>query len=756
MTPREDEVMQAGLDAASAEGKTPEEARAAKEEEAQVRKWLARIEEAREFDKEIWQEMATDRGYAAGLSAHAVSVNLIGSAVDTMKSTLYARNPDVAVVPARQTSLPTVERPIPPPGPPVNPIEQISGIAAQVSPEGAPPVSLMADPMVQAKVAPLLEKYDADVAEFDAAMAMFNAEMQAYGDEMKNRRLSRETRKRFSETLEILISKSWALADLKTEARVAVGATLTTKIGWMKLAWHEDQGLDPVSNRRLASLQENIRLIDDLRARAKDGQGTENLDALRQETAEAIAALNAAVEVVTARGLVCDSIPPEDMTVPIGVTRVASATASSPWLAQRIFMSCELARREFPEVPDECWKSAQRYSQRKPKMALRVAFEAHPGIEVSSASDASQFTQGPDGMRTEMVSGAEGEFVCIHEVWDKEAGIVRTVCEGVKRYVRPPHAPEISVTRFYPFYNMAFVEADGLRYPQSMVQRSRGLQDEYNARRSSLKAQRDRAKQGILADGSAIDKDEMNKIVSSVEGEITVIDTTGNKPIQNVFMAKPTVQLDPALYEVDSIRRDFEEMWGLQQARMGGVRVEQTATEAEIQDAGFNARITFMREPLETMLNEMSIATAEMLLQRLSLDDAIEYAGPGAVWPEAASVSDLATLVSVTIKAGSTGKPNTSAERNAWAQTMPMMTQLITQIGTLRGAAPTEVADKLEQMADITLRLSGSSIDVEQIIPQESMPNPAQMGMPAPGMEMQAPPPPQGPMGPSAPPSMIE
>ena len=758
-TPREDEIIDTALAAADMDGKTPEEQQAYKEERQQVLRWLERIKEARDFDIDIFREMAVDRAYAAGVSAHEVSINLIGSAIDVMKSFLYARNPDVAVVPARQTSLPSLMRPVAPIEP-VDPTAQLGQMAASVAPEGVPPAALFQSPQVQAQVTPLIQQYQLDLSKYQQDLALFQQEMLAYAQEMQARREAREVRKRFAETLEILISKAWGLADMKGQARVAVGATLTTKIGWMKLAWHEDTGLDPLSVRKLQSLQENIRVIDRLREEAIKGDGgSDNLDRLRQETAEAIAALNAAQEVVTARGLVVDAIPPEDMTVPIGVTRVAAATSSAPWLAHRVFMTLTAARTTFPEVGEEKWKSAQLYSQRKPRMALRVPFEQHPGVEgeggvvVASASDASQFTQGPDGNRTEMTPAADGEFVCIHEIWDKEQGVVRTVCEGLPCYVRPPHAPEISVTRFYPFYEMAFVEADGLRYPQSLVQRSRGLQDEYNGRRSALKRQRARAKQGVLADGSALDKDTMDKITSMADGEIAVIDTVGSKPMQNVFMAKPVVKLDPMLYEVDSIRRDFEEMWGIQQALQGGIQREQTATEADIQQQGFAARTAFMREPLEAMFNEMAPATAEILLQRLSLEDAKSYAGPGAVWPEAASVSDLATLVSVQIKAGSTGRPNTASERNAWAQTMPMVTQTIEKIGALRGSSPQEVADKLEQVLDITLQLSGSAIDAEAIVPQESMPTGGQAPMPDGGPQPPMPdaPPPMGPIGPPGP-----
>ena len=759
-----DTVIDAGLAAAASEdGKPSEEVEATKEERAQVLRWLAEIKEAREFDKDVWRSIAVARGYAAGLSAHEVSVNLIGAAIDVMKSFLYARNPDVAVVPARQTSLPSIQRPVAP-TPPVDPMQQIAALTTQVAPEGVPGATLLTDPSVQQSLGPIVGKYQMELAAYQQEQAIYQATEMAYVSEMQRRRMAREERKRFSETLEILISKAWSLAGLKDEIRQSVGTTLTCKLGWVKQAWHEDRGLDPVSVKEIASLQANIALIDQLRAQVADGN-TPHLDAKRQELTEAIAGLNAAVETVTARGMVIDAIPPEDMTTPIGVTRVAAATGNSPWLAQRIFMLATAAATTFKDVPEECWKKASRYSQRKPKVSVRVAYEDQPSIEISSESDASQFFSGSNGNVSEMACSGDGDFVCIHEIWDKAAGMVRTVCEGVDRYIRVPHAPEIAVTRFYPFYNMAFVEADGLRYPQSLVQRSRGLQDEYNARRSALKKQRARAKQGILADATALDKDEAGKINTSVEGETTYVHTVGNvKSLQNVFMAKPVVQLDPALYEVESVRRDFEEMWGIQQALQGGIQKEQTATEADIQQQGFAARTNFMREPLESMLQEMAVATAEILLQRLTLEDAREYAGEGAEWPEAATVADLATLVNVQIKAGSTGKPNTASERNAWNNTAPVLTQMVEKIGMLRGASPQSVADSLQRIAEITLQLSGSSVNAEEVIPQESMPtvDPAQqqpgtapMEGPAPTAGApEAPTPPAGPGPAAAPPPM--
>lgn len=764
LTPEEQSAVETGLNVAAAEGKTPEDAQREKEERQQVSWWLGQIRDSRDFDKEFYKQVAVDRGYAQGLSAHPVSVNLIGSAIDVMKAFLYAKNPDVAVTPAKKTSAPSVERPVMPVEP-VNPLPQLQQMAAGAA-EGVPATSILGNPEVMQQAALLKADYDGKMAQFRQEMALYQQQMVAYITEMRARREEAELAKRFAETMEILISKSWALAELKEEARACVGGTLTTSIGVIKATWQEDKGLDPLSIKQLNSLQENMGRIDALKLKMAD-RPTESLDRLKQQLTEEIAAVNAATEVVTARGLIIDNIATEDMTYPIGVTRVVK-TSSLPWQAHRVFMGLDAAKAKFPEVAQwdvgvdgtpktDPWAAALRYSQRKPKARVMVPEEGHPGIAIASESDASQFTTGGDGKTTEMAAGdGTGDFLCFHEIWDKSAGIIRYVCEGMPRYVRTPHAPEISTTRFYPFYAMAFVEADGQRWPQSLVQRSYALQDEYNARRSSYKRQRARNKQGILANSAAIEKDEANKIKTSVEGEVTYVETVGDTPIQNVFMAKPVVQMDPQLYEVDSIRRDFEEMWGIQQALQGGIKVEQTATESEIQQQGFSTKTAFMREPEEAAFNELAVATAEILLQRLNLADAQEYAGRHAVWPETTSVSDLSSLVSVSIKAGSTGKPNLTSERNAWTQVYPLVVETIKEIGGLREAPPTETADKLQAALDVTLRLAGAGVTASELVPQESMPVPQpQEGMPgAPadmtGMPQQpmqdAPPAPTGPM----------
>lgn len=75
-------------------------------EEAQVKALWEEYEEAYEFDKDARKQFAMDRRYAAGTAdmTWAVSANLIGSFIDILCSTLYAKDPDVSCKKAEQVS----------------------------------------------------------------------------------------------------------------------------------------------------------------------------------------------------------------------------------------------------------------------------------------------------------------------------------------------------------------------------------------------------------------------------------------------------------------------------------------------------------------------------------------------------------------------------------------------------------------------------------------------------------------------------
>ena len=106
----------------------------------------------------------------------------------------------------------------------------------------------------------------------------------------------------------------------------------------------------------------------------------------------------------------------------------------------------------------------------------------------------------------------------------------------------------------------------------------------------------------------------------------------------------------------------------------------------------------------------------------LTLDDAKEIAGAKAVWPKI-SVDDLDLMLQIEIAAGTTGRPNTTAQREAWAAEMPVIQGMAMQIGGLLKSSPQEIARVLEEMVKETMVRSGDdNVEIERFIPQAGQP----------------------------------
>lgn len=713
------------------------EAKARREEYAAVTKWQETIRKARDFDRDVYSQMAVDRAYARGESSFAVNVNLTGGAVDMMTAFLYAKDPDVACVPSATVIEPRIPAPVMP-----DSVKMLTAATAPAPTDGkdAPP------PVSPADLPPEAQQ----IAMED--MAQYQQELAQYQQIQSVKRAERDQRKRFCETLEIVISRSWVEGKMKRQAMRWVRSALTTGIGWLKVQWNERTEKDPVTLKRVADLQHNLAQLKATKE-AIDANISGDLDALAQQYSEELLGLMSQAEVMVSRGLIIDLVNSEDMTFPIGLTDIMEYT-DSPWIDQRIFMTHDEAKVLFPELPEEKLRTATTFSQIRPaapEMGTSPQIVAR-GVDSMPVLNPSQFTPGPNGQTNVNALGFQpgiGEFVCVHELWDRDAGVIRTMIEGVNCYAKPTYAPDIATTRFYGFFGLAFTEADNTRYPQSLCWRSHRLVDEYNSARSQWKQIRQRAMQGVVFDGSKVDEETIGRLTSAVVGEWTMVRLINPEmPLASAFIPKPYSPVDMALYDTGPILRDFERIWGLQEALQGSVTVEKTATEAEIQQQGLGQSSAYKRDILEGVLTDIAKYTAEIVLQRLDGEDVKVIAGNAALWPENFKAEDLAAMVDVKIWAGTTGKPNTTAERQSWGAIMPMIQNMIGMIGQYRGAGPSAMADSFENLLAITLDRSGDTIDVSALVPQESntvgeempaqpqesAPQPGQMGSPDGGL----------------------
>jgi hypothetical protein len=192
--------------------------------------------------------------------------------------------------------------------------------------------------------------------------------------------------------------------------------------------------------------------------------------------------------------------------------------------------------------------------------------------------------------------------------------------------------------------------------------------------------------------------------------------------------------MDVTLYNRQPIIAELERVWAVQEALGGAVSVAKTATEADIQQQGFSARTSDKREAIEDLMSELAQYTGELAMTHLSLQEAAKIAGDDCLWPKIEKPEDLEVMARISIRAGSTGKPNTQIERQSWSVLLPQLTNGVMQIAQLRQAAPTDVADKLEDLMRLTAERNGERLDIDSLMPQASsapaMPMPPMGGTP--------------------------
>lgn len=689
---------------------------------ADVRRWADRVGKGRKFDEEALKQYAKDRRYARGDSGFSVDANILGTFIDILVAFLYAKDPEVDVLPAKATE---------PPG--IDAIRDAAELDIDQDPRvqqaaqkganagswaalamGAPPDALMME-TAQAEAAAMREQVIAE--RFEAMQAAY--------------RKRQRDNKAFAETAELVISRLWAQAKIKARAKPSVRSALTIGVGWMKASWQERTGQDPLTRQRIADLRDNIAKAAKLRQDLEDQggmpqeeaglvgrvvEGVKSIasrafgsgDTKQQETLadyEAqLAALESQAERVIARGFAIDFVNGEDITVAPGfeITRYLDA----PWMDHRIPMPVDDIVAEFKLTKEQAAK-VHRYKYRKPVMQKDESPLAAQNIE---ARDADPFEDGTgeDG----------GEWGMVHETWDRDANLVRTWVEGLPTWARPSMAPT-ATSRFYGFFLLAYGEIDGQRHPQSLVSRSAKLVDEYNRIGSAEREHRARVKPKMMFRKGQINGDETMRIVNGETAEYVGVETTQpNTPLSDLFYAVQYPQIDPALYDRSRIVAELERLWGIQEALSGGITVDKTATEASIQQSGMQARTGAQRDTLEDVLSELALFTAEIAMASLTHEDVVTMIGPDAMWPEATGPEDLARLVNVDIRAGSSGKPNTTAEREAWASLLPMLQQGIQRIGLLRNSTPADMADAEESLLRMTIERSGDRLDIEALLPK--------------------------------------
>lgn len=522
----------------------------------------------------------------------------------------------------------------------------------------------------------------------------------------------------FARTMEIVVSRLWKKGKLKRLARKWVRSSLSVGEGWLKVVFISEKIPQPKMQAQLQDMQSTIATLQATQAKLKEqGLSTDDTDAALAEKERLIQTLSAQIEQKINKGLAIDFVPAENMQISTDILQTEDHLDAA-WNGNEIYIPVDELKARFSKLTDDDVKDVTEYYL----VAQSEGSRNDEGYLVSvlpkdmTDQNAMSFTAAGKGMTSE---NTQQKFARVIEVWDRRDLHIKTMIDGVKVWAVPPYNPPIISSRFQPYFRLAFYELDGSRHPQSLSFRLEKLQDEYCASRSSFRRTRSRSAPGLVANGTQLDDEQIRKFAEGVEQEVIVVTPTEPQtPLASIIGEKPYAKVDPRLYDNQPVLADMERISGVQEALQGVVQTRKTATEANIEQTGAQARTTSDRDALETVLNELALYTAECALQGYTTQDVQRIAGVNAFWPSGMAIEDIEDMVGIGIEAGTTGKPRQMGDRQAWSTALPMIEQLQRGIQQAQTQQNLPLANAMMATLRETMRRMGDESDADRFIPQ--------------------------------------
>lgn len=492
----------------------------------------------------------------------------------------------------------------------------------------------------------------------------------------------------FCKTLQAVLNRKFIReARLKKRAKSAIRSAMTTSVGWAKVSWQKDIRKDPLIENRIADTQDNLQRIRQLIEEIEEGDESRcELEAKHAELNNQLASLQQQAELKIAAGIVVDRVLTEDMFILDDTITDFDGYEQADAIAHRVWMTCDAYKETFGKEPPQ---KATRYGGDKKDR----------GSSTGNASD-------------------KVELVAVFEVWNRIDNTVYTLCAGADEWSREPYVPETLGKRWYPFFALAFNPVDGRTEPLSDAELLIELQDEYNTTRTNFAEHR---KENLPVrvyrkSGDLSDKDVLN-LVNRKSGQWVGIEGDPKTPVNQDIAILNNPPVDPGTYDVQPILRDAEMVLGAGDAAKGVINKAKTATEAEIMAMGLQSRVGERQDVVEDWIADMANYAAELCLQEMTTPQVQRLAGPSAVWPQL-DRQQVFDLVSIDIRAGSTGRPNQAKEREQWAALMPQIKDMVAQVMDLRANGQNDMAEMVMKLLEETLRRFDERIDIESFIPK--------------------------------------
>lgn len=514
-----------------------------------------------------------------------------------------------------------------------------------------------------------------------------------------------EATRKFGETVEILLARVLVKdGKLKKRAKRLVTSAYGTSVGWWKLAWQDGvKASDPLIQNRINDTQDNLQRLQTLRAQLDDPTTGTNEDLQIAQLQQTLEGLMAQVEVVTARGLTLDHVMPEDMIILDPSVREITDYERAGAIAQRV------------------WMTRSRYRQ-------IFGYECTKGKSYAEKGTGSPQATGGGGTSA---ADKRDDLLAVWEIWDHDSNRLLHVCEGEEGFCDPPTTPEWPGERWYPYFLLAFNEAEGDFFPISDVELIEQSVKDFNKCETDFAEDREDARPfTVVRKGGSLTDADVTNIRNRKGNDIVMVEGVGGQPIAHDIQTVNMGQMTPEVYDTQRARANIEMLLGGGDNIRGSVMEAKTATEAKIVAQGMQGRSGERRDVLEELLTEVGIYSLQVLLKKLTKDEVIRIAGEDAVWPEVTSPEDVFEKINLEVRGGSTGKPDQAVEQEQWTKLLPVIKDAAMQVAELREKGQNPLAEALVQLLRETLRRFDERLDLDQFLPaapKDGQPDPQKL-----------------------------
>lgn len=437
----------------------------------------------------------------------------------------------------------------------------------------------------------------------------------------------------------------------KEEMKQAVRRAISTGVAYVTPGYRRVADHTPEQRMRLADMRARLAHLHRISADIEDKVIDPAVAGEIEELEIQIRDMQTRPELVLREGLAFDFDQATRVILDPCVKRIAVGFPGADWVAREFLLP--------PEEVQEIYGVDVRKSH--------MPYSASGASGAEGAEEAAYFGQ-----------GRQSEKMCM--VWvmqHRKHGLEYHLCDGYKDFLKDPEAPEFEVEGFFRTVPIVLnqIEHEGKVYPPSDVYMLRHPQAEYNRSRQMLREHRRANRPAYVASKGALSDEDMAKLSSHPANAVIELEgmTPGDK-VGDIIQAKPVVPIDPNLYETSFVFDDFMRTGGAQEANLGGTSGD-TATESTIAESSRMSNVRSNTDDIDDSLAAVARLSGQILLQAEPKERVIEIVGPGAVWPEF-STREIMEEIWLTVRAGSSGRPNKAQDLQNWERAMPFLLQL--------------------------------------------------------------------------------